>query len=113
MNYPNEQGWKLVGLALMILSALIMVFCIIGIYDCFWNVPAKNGQIFKLSQNNELLLAENQKLKMGMRFENLFTLFADPNQMIDFSELEKYICEKRGFCLGEVSSNGEINKFNK
>lgn len=98
MNYPNEQGWKLVGLALMILSALIMVFCIIGIYDCFWNVPAKNGQIFQLSQSNELLSAENQKLKMGMRFENLWLLTADENDKMDFTMLEDMLCEKRGLC---------------
>jgi len=98
----DEAGWKLVGFALMLLSAAIMVFSIIGVYDSFWHVPAKNAAIYQLSQKNELLQAENRKMKIAMRFENLFTTFANPNQMIDFKELENYICEKRGFCLDPV-----------
>ena len=94
----NDRGWKLVGLALMALSAAIMIFCVIGIYDYFWNVPAKKSEIFRLSQNNELLQSENDKLKMGMRFENLWLLTADANDMMDFTALEDMLCEKRGNC---------------
>lgn len=105
MNYPNEQGWKLVGLACMLISALIMVFCIIGIYDCFWNVPAKKAEIFSLTQQNELLQAaiiEKDKYiqhqKTAFRFENLFMLAADENDKMDFTMLEDMLCEKRGLC---------------
>jgi len=92
----DEAGWKLVGFALMLLSAAIMVFCVIGVYDSFWHVPAKNATIRQLSQKNELLQAENRKLKMGMRFENLWLLTADENDKLDFSMLEKMLREKRG-----------------
>ena len=94
----DERGWKLVGLTLMLLSAAIMVFCVIGIFDCFWNVPAKKSTIYQLTQSNELLQAENEKLKTGMRFENLWLLTADQNDMMDFTMLEETLCEKRGLC---------------
>ena len=101
----DEAGWKLIGFALMLLSAAIMIFCVIGVYDSFWHVPTKNAAIHQLSRKNELLRAENRKikaenhkLKMGMRFENLWLLTADEKDKMDFSMIEDMLSEKRGLC---------------
>ncbi len=90
---------------LLLLSAVLTFFTVSGIYHTLFNIPRKNAEIKELLQQVEILKIHESQLqkkieqqRLAFRFENLFMLAADQNDLLDFSKLEEYLCEKRGLC---------------
>lgn len=99
---------RLVLLGLFLCSAAIMIFCVIGVYDAFWNVPAKRATIAELTDQrntwqcrvNELeryIDEREEQYQVAMKFEDLFMLIANPNQVMKFEDLDQYIKNKKDF----------------
>lgn len=89
----------------MITAWLIIIFCVYGVWALFWGVPNKKVEIKQLKIERHILqdqivtaVAKVEAYKTAMRFENLFLLTADHNNLMDFDVLEDYLCEKRGLC---------------
>jgi len=103
--HENDLKEKMILFTLFLLSAMLMFFVVSGIYYSFFGVPRKNAEIKELSQRIKILKIHESQLqkkieqqRLAFRFENLFMLAADQNDLLDFSELEEYLCEKRGLC---------------
>ena len=101
----NERGWKWVGIFLMLMSCMVMFLAVTGGYHIIWGRHDTSAEIYSLSQRNEALRAAViekdayiEKQGTAMRFENLFLLAADQNDLMDFTMLEEMLCEKRGLC---------------
>jgi len=99
---------RLVLIGLFLCSAAIIIFCVIGVYDAFWNVPAKRATIAELTGERDLWQCQAKELEryietreeqyqVAMKFENLFMLIADPNQVMKFEDLDQYIKNKKDF----------------
>ena len=109
--YGKADVWwgRLFFFGACLLSAAIMIFCIAGIYNTFWGVPAKIERIAILERQVEVWQARSgelekyiEKQQIALNFEGLFMLGATAKQVFDFGELNKYIEEKRHFCLDEA-----------
>lgn len=107
----KNAGWEiLIGPVLIILSVIVVVLAIAGGYHIIWGRHDTSAEIYSLNQRVEVLqvaLKEKdeyiEKQNTAMRFENLFLLAADQNDLLDFSELEDYLCDKRGLCTNETN----------
>ena len=82
-------------------------------FQGFYNIPAKNDRIAILqakadrAMELEVAVADYQR---AMKFEKLFLMVADANQIMDFAELEHYIENKAVFCLGDCREVGKCEK---
>lgn len=99
---------RLVWLGLFLCSAAIMIFCVIGVYDAFWNVPGKRVEIAELTDQRDVWQARAKELdkyietresqyRVATKFDNLFMLVADPNQVMDFEALDEYVKSRKEF----------------
>ena len=109
MIYQNTNWEKLIGMALVILSCVIMSLAIAGGYHIVWGRHDTSAEIYTLNQRVEVLQVAVQEKdefikqqKTAFRFEQLFMLAADQNDLMDFDELEGYLCERRGICLNKI-----------
>lgn len=105
----KEMIKKNIALIVMFLfSAAIMIFTVIGVYDAFWNVPAKCEKIAELTDERDLWQARAKELekyvetregqyRVATKFDNLFMLIAEPNQVMDFEALDGYIKSRKAF----------------
>lgn len=109
--YGKANVWwgRLIFFGGCLLSAVIMIFCIAGIYNTFWGVPAKVERIAELEKYVTVWRDRStgldkyiERQKVAMNFSNFFMMMADPDQIINMADLEGYIEEKRHFCLDEV-----------
>ena len=110
MDHIEERNGEMKRLLYIILFVLFCMPWFLGVYDEIWELPTKRSEIYNLSQRIEILqvaLKEKdeyiEKQNTAMRFENLFLLAADQNDLLDFSELEDYLCDKRGLCTNETN----------
>ena len=90
------------SLIVIVVLGILCWFTVYGIYTSVWSVPDKKAEIISLQARLAESQAENEKLKVGMKFESLFWTIADPDQIVDFEALNKYIREKQEFCLEAV-----------
>lgn len=104
MIHKNTYTDKLIGLTLCGVSVLIVVLAAIGAYHLCC-VPGRSEKITVLEQQVDVWKHRSaelekyiEKQRTAFRYENLFMLAADSNDLLDFSELEEYLCEKRGLC---------------
>jgi len=99
---------RLVWIGLFLCSAAIMIFCAIGVYDVFWNVPAKRAVIAELTEQcntwqgrakelEKYIEVREGQYRVATKFDELFILIADPNQVMDFEALDQYIKNKKDF----------------
>jgi len=95
---------KLILCGLLLTS--IMVFFFIGVYDTFFNVPAKNAKIAGLTDQRDTWHARCKylekyiedregKYRVAVKFDHLFMLAADPNQVMDFEAIEELIKDRK------------------
>ena len=90
---------------ILVLAVIISWFFVYGQITIFWTVPEKEAEIKHLQSKMVMLETQVDSLhaaveqyRIAMRFENLFFLTADQNDLLDFSMLEELLCEKRGLC---------------
>lgn len=50
-------------IALAVAAWAILIFSVIGIYDCGWKVPSKNAQIEQLNQEIQKLESQVKNMK--------------------------------------------------
>lgn len=93
-------------LVMVLFSATIMIFSIIGVYDAFWSVPDKKTQIHNLVIEKQAwadrAIAAEAKIEdyqIALNFEKLFLLLAKPDTITLLGDLEKQIEEKAEFYL--------------
>ena len=86
------------SLIITLVLGVLLWFTVWGVFLFFWDAPAKRAEIAILQAENVELQKSNNDLKTALRFENLFLLTANQNDLLDFTELEDYLCEKRGLC---------------
>lgn len=95
-------------LILFLLSSLVAIFFVIGVYDGVWNVPAKRAEIVELTQKAEswenrahelerYIADQDKKYRVAIKYYNLFMMAADPKMVMDFSQLEEYLKSKKEF----------------
>ena len=95
-------------IALFLCSACLTVFFVIGVYDAFWNVPAKVVEIAELTDERDHWQARAKSLdkyietregqyRVACKFDNLFMMIADPDQVINFEALDGYIKSRKAF----------------
>jgi len=93
--------------SMIVIAALVVLawLSVLGIYDIVWSNPHKKAEIRSLQAKTQVWQdraiqaeAKIEDYKVAMKFENLFLLSADANDMMDFSMLEDMLCEKRGLC---------------
>ena len=88
---------------IIIVVLLVMSwFAVYGIYACCWGVPGKKAQIIELQADNQELEQAIEDYKVALNYEKLFLIMADPDQIVNFGDLEDYIKSKTDFCLEEV-----------
>jgi len=101
----KRLAW-IVGLGLI--SAAIMFFAVIGVYDAIWNVPAKVVEIAELTDSRDAWRARAKELdkyietregqyRVATKCDQLWMMVADPNQVMDFEGLEEYLKSKKAF----------------
>ena len=103
IKQPSKlENFVVLGLSLA--SILIMLFFLYGIFACFWQVPHLKAKIHTLETKVELmsgqidyLNSEIEKYRVANNFNDLFVMLANPNQMIDMSDLNKWLRDKREF----------------
>jgi len=99
---------NIVIIVMFLFSAAIVIFTVTGVYDAFWNVPAKNTEIQRLTnlcnakqdrivELDKYIIDREKKYQVATKCGNLFMLIADPNQIMDFEDLEKQIQDKKDF----------------
>lgn len=96
---------------LLSVSMLIATFAVYGGYQLVVGVPEKQAAISELRgllrnavqenavavEKNRKLTVKNNRLKVAMKFDNLFMAVADPNQIMDFETLETILTNRRDF----------------
>jgi len=103
---------------------IIISFTGIGVYEAFWNVPAKNTEITELTNQldvykarvkeldkyvgiqNKNIATQEDKYRVACKFDHLFMLIADPDQVISFEALDGYIKSRKAF-FEPVKTKGE------
>jgi len=106
---------KVIVLSMFFLSAMVIFFAIIVIYQVFLGIPARKAEIAELTSQvnvwqarakeldgyiqlrDEYIQDQEDKFKVATKFENLFMCIADPKQIMAFEELEEYIANKKEF----------------
>ena len=102
-------------IALFLCSACLTVFFVIGVYDAFWNVPAKVAEIAELTDErdhwqarakeldkyigiqNKNIATQEDKYRVACKLDHLFMMIADPDQVINFEALDGYIKTRKEF----------------
>jgi len=118
---------RLVWLGLFLCSAAIMIFCAIGVYDVFWNVPAKREKIAEITTERDawrsrvkeldryvtIVTKEKKameaKYRVAIRWSRFHEMMCDKDQEVRFDMLENYLKKEKGL----YKSSEEINRFNK
>lgn len=70
---------------------------VIFVYGGYLAYSKVNDKLCNVLRQNEQLIEENARLKVAMKFDNLFMLVADPQQVMDFSALESILQNRRNF----------------
>jgi len=117
----RTKAWLI---ALLLCSAVLTVFFVNGIYCAFWNVPLKNIEITELTNQldvykarvkeldkyvgiqNKNIATQEDKYRVACKFDHLFMLIADPDQVISFEALDGYIKSRKAF-FEPVKTKGE------
>lgn len=95
---------KAIVAGLFLVSIIIMIFFIYGVFAVCWSVPEKRVEIKHLQNRVGVWQARSVELEkavedyqVAMKFENLFLLAADSNQVMDFEALDQYIKDRKDF----------------
>ena len=105
---------KVKRIGLLLCSAAILIFCIIGISDECWVVPAKRAEIVKLTGQRDIWQARAKSLdkyietregqyRVAVKFDRLFFMAADPNRVMDFEAIEELIKDRKGFYVKNIN----------
>ena len=105
MIIPEKSRWdSLILIGVLVVSILIIVTCIYGLVAKTILMPKKKAEIQYLQSRVEVLqgrITEQdqaiENYQTALKFENLFFLVADPGQVMNFEDLEKYLCHKKEF----------------
>lgn len=103
---PNWLQWSF--FAVLTVSWILVGLIVTGVYQIGWGIPDRLKQIEELtlkantweSRAKELdtyVIEQERKYKVATKFDNLFLLIADPDQVIDFEALDKYIKDRKAF----------------
>ena len=98
---------RLIRIGLLLCLAAIAFFCVNGIY-AFWNVPGKRAEIAELTTQCDVwrdrakelekyIEVREDQYRVATKFDQLFMLVADPNQVMDMEGLEEYIETRKEF----------------
>jgi len=98
----------LVWLGLILCLWAIIFFFLIGVYATFWSVPEKRAEIVVLTDQRDIWQCRAKELeeyietrdgqyRVATKFDNLFMMIADPNQVMDMEGLEQYIKDRKDF----------------
>ena len=101
----RTKAWLI---ALFLCSACLTIFFVNGVYSAFWNVPKKNVEIAELTDERDHWQARAKSLdkyietregqyRVACKFDNLFMMIADPDQVISFEALDGYIKTRKEF----------------
>ena len=101
----RTKAWLI---ALFLCSACLTIFFVNGVYSAFWNVPKKNVEIAELTDERDHWQARAKSLdkyietregqyRVACKFDNLFMMIADPDQVINFEALDGYIKTRKEF----------------
>jgi len=117
----RTKAWLI---ALCLCSACLIIFFVNGVYCAFWNVPTKNIEITELTNQldvyqarvkeldkyvgiqNKNIATQEDKYRVACKFDHLFMLIADPDQVISFEALDGYIKSRKAF-FEPVKTKGE------
>lgn len=97
-------------IVLILISTVVVFFVWVGVRDMVWKMPAKNSEIQRLTdlcnakQNrirelDKYIIDREAKYRVATKFDNLFMLIADPNQIMDFEVLDGYIKSRKAFFI--------------
>lgn len=92
----------------IVCAFVVIFFTGIGVYEAFWNVPAKIVKIADLTDQRDTWRARAKELdqyietreeqyRVAHKFDQLAMLVADPNVIMRFEKLEKYIKDRKEF----------------
>ncbi len=103
-SYTLTRSEKLILHGLLLMSVLIVMFSVFGIFQFFIGLPEKRAEIQYLQSRVDVLRSRIieqdeaiEKYQTALKFENLFFLVADPGQVMEFEDLEGYLTNKKQF----------------
>ncbi len=105
-----EATWreKAIVTTLLMAAGFIMVFFMYGVLAAFRGVPAKRAIIAELTIERNLerdranlliskMVEREKQYRVAVKFDRLFMLASDPNQVMDFEAIEELIRERKDF----------------
>lgn len=103
----SETFCRLMMIGLVLASVTIMVLAIIGGYHIFTAADKKaeleyqtqKAQAWeaRAKELDKYVSEKEQQYRVAARFDNLFMMMADPDQVVDMDGVEEYIKSKREF----------------
>jgi len=98
---------RLILCGLFLGCIMFMFFFFVGIYDAFYNVPAKNTKIAELTDQcdtwqaramelDRYIAKQEKKYKLATRWSNFFSMMCDTDQKVRMDVVEDYVVQKNG-----------------